>query len=90
MPYTCFFPVSSVSNSTKEVKRSKRSIENDNTFNEIVSNQSPEEVKAINTVDEAVKKIVGSNTCRMEAWKCVSGIMEKGVKFLDKPGGLWR
>jgi hypothetical protein len=52
--------------------------------------RSTNEDDALNVIDGVVEKLVGGDRCRLEAWRCVSGVMEAGVKFLDKPGGLWR
>ena len=41
-------------------------------------------------IDGVVENLVGGDSCRLGAWRCVSGVMEGGVKFLDKPAGLWR
>ena len=52
--------------------------------------RSTKEDATLNVIDGVVKKLVGGDRCRLEAWRCVSGVMEGGVKFIDKPGGLWR
>ena len=65
-------------NSTKTevpLKINKRSVEAENT---------------LQALDGAVEKLVGGDRCRLEAWRCVSGVMEGGVRFIDQPEGLWR
>ena len=55
-----------------------------------LSKRSAEEDGALNLIDGVMERLVGEDKCRKEIWRCVSGVMEGGVKFLDKPGGLWR
>ena len=52
--------------------------------------RSTKEDVTLNVIDGVVEKLVGGDRCRLEVWRCVSGVMEGGVKFIDKPGGLWR
>ena len=66
---------SAITKNETEVKMSKRSL--------------PEE-GTLNIIDGMVEQLVGEDKCRLEVWRCVSGVMEGGVKFLDKPGGLLR
>jgi len=54
-----------------------------------LSKRSTSEDATLNMIDGVVENLVGGDSCRLGAWRCVSGVMEGGVKFLDKPAGLW-
>ena len=55
-----------------------------------LSKRSTSEDATLNMIDGVVENLVGGDKCRLDAWRCVSGVMEGGVKFLDKPAGIWR
>ena len=53
---------------------SKRSIETEDYGDSLVSGNS--------TVQD-------SNVCRSEVWQCMSGVMETGIKYIDRPEQLY-
>ena len=39
-----------------------------------------------NTDDDTIIE----DRCKVKVWRCLSKVLESGVKHLEKPGGLWR
>ena len=75
-------------------------------LNEEVNNEESEEIGEIekrsfetkyefslNTTSSAASNSTGagmSGVCRSEVWSCMSGVMEGGIKYVEKPGDIYK
>ena len=60
-------------------QRTKRSEEEENVNQ--VDDQAKEEI-------DDLENVTGTDRCRLLVWRCLSHVMEGGIKYVDKPGGL--
>ena len=37
-----------------------------------------------------VMKNTDDDRCKVKVWRCLSKVLESGVKHMEKPGGMWR
>jgi hypothetical protein len=48
----------------------------------------PRSVRSAKKETAAAAAVSGSERCKLAIWRCLSGIMESGVKYIEKPHGL--
>eukprot|EP00090_Calanus_glacialis_P017230 TRINITY_DN268_c0_g1_i1.p1 TRINITY_DN268_c0_g1~~TRINITY_DN268_c0_g1_i1.p1 ORF type:complete len:237 (-),score=64.57 TRINITY_DN268_c0_g1_i1:335-1045(-) len=65
-----------------EIANVKQSVDNESKNQQTNSDDDRHGWK--NSEDEA------SDRCRVKVWRCMSGVMEEAVKYVDKSHGLWR
>ena len=42
------------------------------------------------TRNTTTRSSVDDNVCRAEVWKCMSGVLETGIKYMDTPGDVYQ